>query len=282
MTAPLSHRLRTGKRALLVIEDDPDTAAMIGMYFAGHNFQVDVAPRGDEGLAAARRLLPDLVLLDINLPDMDGYTVCRSLRASPRTGHIPIIFLSEKTSLDERVAGLGAGAQDYVNKPFDLEELRLRIQNLIARSARENTLDPRSSLPTGAWVDEQVRRVRGQAGWHLLECRLDSFQPFVDANGFVAGDEVLQFAGRLLREVVKALGTPEDFVGHPAHDTFLIITAGQDVPSLVERLRARFNEEVQSHYAFMDREQGYVLMRGRDGEMVKTPLMTVQISARAA
>lgn len=282
MTAPLTHRLRTGKRALLVIEDDPDTAAMLGMYFAGHNYQVEVAARGDDGLSAARRLLPDLVLLDINLPDVDGYTICRSLRAAPRTSHIPIVFLSERTSLDERVAGLGAGAQDYVNKPFDLEELRLRIQNLIARSTRENTLDPRSSLPTGAWVDDQVRRARGQAGWHLLECRLDSFQPFVDSNGFVAGDEVLQYAGQLLREVVRELGTPDDFVGHPAHDTFLIITASPHLPALVARLQERFNEAVLSHYSFMDREQGFMLMRGRDGQMLPTPLMTLQVRAQAA
>lgn len=280
MTAPLSHRLRTGKRALLVIEDDPDTSAMLSMYFAGHNYEVDVAARGEEGLAAARRLLPDLVLLDINLPDLDGYTICNGLRESPRTSHIPVVFLTEKDSLSERVRGLGAGAQDYVTKPFDLEELRLRIQNLIARSARENVRDPRSQLPTGAWVDDQVRRARERGGWHILECRLDSFQPFVDSNGFVAGDDVLNFAGQLLREEVKALGTPEDFVGHPAHDTFLVITGAADVPALSARLQSRFNEEVQSHYAFMDREQGYVLMRDRNGQMVQTPLMTLNVSER--
>ncbi len=280
MTAPLSHRLRQGKRALLVIEDDPDTSAMLGMYFAGHNYQVDVAPRGDEGLAAARRLLPDLVLLDINLPDMDGLDVCAGLRQSPRTSHIPVIFLTEKTSLSERVTGLGAGAQDYVTKPFDLEELRLRIQNLIARSARENVLDPRSSLPTGAWVDDQLRRAHERPGWHVLECRLDSFQPFVDLHGFVAGDDVLHFTGQLLRDLVRELGTPEDFVGHPAHATFLIITGAEAVPLLVARLQERFNDEVQAHYSFMDREQGYVLMRDRDGQMVQTPLMTLQVSAR--
>jgi DNA-binding response OmpR family regulator len=280
MTAPLSHRLRQGKRALLVIEDDPDTSAMLGMYFAGHNYQVDVAARGDQGLTAARRLLPDLVLLDINLPDLDGYTICRGLRESPRTSHIPIIFLTEKASLSERVQGLGAGAQDYVTKPFDLEELRLRVQNLIARSARENVLDPRSNLPTGSWVDDQLRRARERAGWHILECRLDSFQPFVDQNGFVAGDEVLQFAGQLLRETIKAMGTPEDFVGHPAHDTFLVITGAADTGPLAAHLQHRFNDEVKSHYSFMDREQGYVLMRGRDGQMVQTPLMTLTVSER--
>lgn len=280
MTAPLTHRLRTGKRALLVVEDDPDTSAMLYVYFSGHNFEVDVAGRGEEGLAAARRLLPDLVLLDINLPDLDGYTICQRLRESPRTSHIPVIFLSEKGTLSERVQGLGAGAQDYMTKPFDLEELRLRVQNIIARSVRENVRDPRSLLPTGTWVDDQVRRARERGGWRLLECRLDSFQAFVDLNGFVAGDEVLQFAGQVLREEVKALGTPEDFIGHPAHDTFLVITAGADVPALVARLQARFNEQVLSHYSFMDREQGYVLMRDPSGQMVQTPLMTLKVTER--
>ncbi len=280
MTAPLTARLRQGKHALLVIEDDPDTSALLGVYFGGHNYQVDTATRGDEGLVAARRLLPDLVLLDINLPDMNGIDVCGRLRASPRTSHIPIIFLTEKNSLSERVSGLSAGAQDYVTKPFDLEELRLRIQNLIARSARENVLDPRSSLPTGAWVDDQLRRAHDRPGWHVLECRLDSFQPFVDSNGFVAGDDVLHFAGQLLLDLIRELGTPEDFVGHPAHDTFLIITGSQAVPLLTARLRERFNDEVQAHYSFMDREQGYVLMRDRDGQMARTPLMTLRITAR--
>jgi GGDEF domain-containing protein len=125
-----------------------------------------------------------------------------------------------------------------------------------------------------------VRRAHGRAGWHILECRLDSFQPFVDQNGFVAGDEVLQFAGQLLRDTIKSLGTPEDFVGHPAHDTFLVITGAADPAPLRAHLQDRFNDEVQSHYSFMDREQGYVLMRDRDGQMVQTPLMTLQISER--
>ena len=280
MTAPLTARLRTGRRAILVVEDDPDTAAMLSVYFAGHHYDVDTAARGEEGLAAARRLLPDMVLLDINLPDLDGYAICRGLRESPRTSHIPVIFLSEKGTLSERVQGLGAGAQDYITKPFDLEELRLRVQNIIARSARENMRDPRSELPTGAWVDDQVRRARERGGWQVLECRLDGYQTFVDLNGFVAGDEVLQFTGQLLRAEVKALGTPEDFIGHPAHDTFLIVTGTPDTAPLAERLQARFDEEVLSHYSFMDREQGYVLVRDQTGQMVPAPLMKLKVSVR--
>jgi PleD family two-component response regulator len=271
-------RLRQGKRVLLVIEDDPDTSSLLGMYFSGYEYDVTLASRGDEGLAAARRKLPDVILLDIGLPDIDGYAVCSALRASPRTSHIPVIFLSEKASVSDRVAGLGAGAQDYITKPFDLEELRLRVQNLISRSLRDNLVDPRSKLPTSSWLDEQLGRGRERPGWHVLECRIEAFQPFVDQNGFMAGDDVLKFIGQLLREVVDQLGSAEDFIGHPARSTFVILTGAADAAELARQLQARFNEDVQAHYSFMDREQGYLLLRGAGGEMVQAPVMTMNVT----
>ncbi len=274
----MTGRLRQGKRILLVVEDDPDTSSLLSMYLTGHNYEVVVASRGEEGVAAARQRLPDVVVLDIGLPDIDGYAVCNALRDSPRTSHIPIVFLSEKATVHDRVTGLGAGAQDYITKPFDLEELRLRLHNLIARSLRENLVDPRSKLPTGPWLDEQLRRTRGRPGWHVLECRIASFQPFVDQNGFMAGDEVLKFTGQLLREVVDQMGTPEDFIGHPAHDTFLILTAIPDTTGLANQLRARFDEDILAHYSFMDREQGYLLLRGPGDETTRAPLMTMKIT----
>jgi CheY-like chemotaxis protein len=273
----MTSRTRQGKRVLLVIEDDPDTSSLLGMYFTGYDYDVAVAGRGEEGVDVARRRLPDVVLLDIGLPDIDGYAVCNELRASPRTSHIPIVFLSEKASANDRVAGLGAGAQDYITKPFDLEELRLRVQNLISRSLRDNLIDPRSKLPTGAWLDEQMRRGRERPGWHVLECRIAAYQPFVDQNGFMAGDDVLKFSGQLLREVVDHFGTPEDFVGHPAHNSFVILTGAADPAALAEQLQTRFNEGVQAHYSFMDREQGYLLLRGAGGEMIQSPLMTLEV-----
>ena len=280
MTGPLP----SGSRRLLVVEDDPDTANLLKYYFSGHHFTVEIAARGGDALASARRHAPDLVLLDIMMPDMDGYEVCQELRQSPRPGHIPIIFLTERSSQTDRVTGVGAGAQDYVTKPFDVEELRLRVQNLIARTERENMVDPRTGLPTGRLIDEQLKRLSGQPGWTVLECRLEAFRPFLDVNGFVAGDNVLMFAAALLREAVDHSGTPDDFIGQPANDAFLIITAAPDVPGLKARLEERFNSEVQAHYSFAEREQGYMQMSDQrgGGEMIHVPLMTLGVTARPA
>jgi CheY-like chemotaxis protein len=252
------------------------------MYFSGHDYEVETTARGEDALAAARRRLPDLVLLDIGLPDMDGFAVCQQLRASPRTSHLPIIFLTERRAQSDRTQGLSAGAQDYITKPFDLEELRLRANNLIARSARENLVDPRTNLPTGPWIEEQLTRVRGRAGWSLLECHIESFQPFVDSNGFVAGDDVLKFSARLFRGIIDQLGTPEDFIGHPSNVMFVVITKAADSQALAQQLQTRFNVEVQAHYAFMDREQGFVLIRDKDGQLAQAPLMTLNVVRRAA
>jgi DNA-binding response OmpR family regulator len=276
----MTGRLRQGKRVLLVIEDDPDTANMLSMYFSSQDYRLVVVGRGDEGIAAARQQLPDLILLDIILPDTDGYVVCGQLRASPRTGHIPIIFLSEKGSLSERVAGLGAGAQDYITKPFDLEELRLRIKNLIARSLNDNLVDPRTNLPTGRWLDEQVKRARERPGWHVLEARIEGFRSFVDQYGFLAGDEVLSFTSRLLAETADKIGTREDIVGQPAQTSFLILTGAADPGGLAGELQTRFAAEVPAHYSFMDREQGFMLLRTASGQMEPAPLMTLQVSLR--
>jgi CheY-like chemotaxis protein len=275
--------LRQGPRRLLVVEDDPDTANLLKIYFSTHNYEVQIAASGAEALAEVQRRVPDLVLLDIVLPDpqLDGYAVLKALRSSPRTNYVPVVFLTGKKQQSDQVTGLGLGAQDYVVKPFDLEELRLRLKNILVRTEREHLTDPRTDLPTGRLADEQMRSVSGRPGWQLVTCRLNSFQPFVDLNGFAAGDDVLKFAAQLLEEVVAQAGTPQDLMVHPANDTFVVLTAG-DGAALAARLQARFNRDVLVHYSFMDREQGHILIRGAEGQMVQAPLMTLAVSARPA
>lgn len=267
---------------ILVVEDDPDTANLLKLYFSGHGYGVDIAERGLEALDMARQHVPDLVLLDIMLPELDGYAICQALRNSPRTAYVPVIFLSEKTSPSDKRAGLGVGAQDYVTKPFDLEELRLRIQNLIARHERENMLDPRSGLPTGRIVDEQLRLISGKVNWHVIECRIEAFRPFLDLNGFAAGDDVLKFTAALIREAVSQHGSPEDFVGHPANDTFLILSRDPDPTALAHELSRHFNADVLTHYSFVDREQGYITIRDNSDQWVQAPLMTLTTNVRLA
>jgi len=146
------------KHRLLIVEDDFDIAKMLQIYFNSLGYEIFLAPRGSEALGKTRQNMPHLIILDIMLPDIDGYEVCRCLRTQPRTSRIPIIFLTHKDERSDKIQGLELGADDYVTKPFDIEELRLRVKNAIARSERENLTEPCTNLPTGRLIEDQLRQ----------------------------------------------------------------------------------------------------------------------------
>ena len=121
---------------LLLIEDDHDVAEMLIMYFSSHKYEVLHADTGVEGIEIARSKFPALILLDVMLPFMDGYDVCIRLRQTPMTKFIPILFLTQRDERAAKVKGLELGADDYITKPFDVDELRLRVQGSIRRATR--------------------------------------------------------------------------------------------------------------------------------------------------
>jgi PleD family two-component response regulator len=266
-----------GKARLLVVEDDIDIGNMLKIYFSGMEFDVDVAMRGKDALEKTKQVLPHLIVLDIMLPDIDGYEVCRNLRTNMRTSHIPVIFLTQKDERSDKLQGLELGADDYITKPFDIEELKLRVQGAIRRSERESLTDPRSGLPAGRLIEDQLRRIIRQRGWALLDARVNNFEPFKDVYGFVAGDDVLRFTSMMIGEVVDEVGTTSDFIGHAGGDNFIILTTEEKAEGIKTRLKERFDNEVQTHYNFMDRQQGFVQAPTAEGTTVKVPFMTMSI-----
>ncbi len=266
-----------GKARLLVVEDDFDISNMLKIYFTSLGYDVDIAARGADALEKTHQVLPHLIVLDIMLPDIDGYEVCRNLRSSTRTSHIPVIFLTQKDERSDKLQGLELGADDYITKPFDIEELKLRVMGAIRRSEREALTDPRSGLPAGRLIEEQLRLTIRQSNWAYMDIRINHFEQFKDVYGFVAGDDVLRFTAMMMSEVVDEMGKATDFLGHAGGDNFIVITDVEAAGGIRERLKSRFAEEIQTHYNFMDRQQGYMMAASETGQMEKTPLMTLSI-----
>ena len=265
-----------GKPRLLVVEDDIDIGNMLKIYFSSLDFDVDVAIRGSDALEKTKQVLPHLIVLDIMLPDIDGYEVCRNLRTSMRTSHIPVIFLTQKDERSDKLQGLELGADDYITKPFDIEELKLRVQGAIRRSERESLTDPRSGLPAGRLIEEQLRKIIREKEWALMDIRVNNFDSFRDVYGFVAGDDVLRFAAMMMGEVVDETGTSSDFIGHAGGDNFVIITTENAALSLKQSLKERFAAEVLTHYNFIDRQQGYMIAQAANGPE-NVPFMTLAV-----
>ncbi|GAB4496838.1 MAG: response regulator [Anaerolineales bacterium] len=266
-----------GKHRILIVEDDSDISNMLRIYFSGQGYDVDIAPRGSDALDKTRQGLPHLIVLDIMLPDIDGYEVCRRLRTNTRTSHIPVIFLTQKDERSDKLHGLELGADDYITKPFDIEELKLRVQRAIERAEMQNLTDPRSGLPAGRLIEEELRRIIRRDGWALMDVRINYFDPFKEVYGFVAGDDVIRFTTMMMNEVIDEFGTPDDFIGHAGGDNFIIITNEGNAASVRDRIKERYRSEVLSHYNFMDREQGFIVASDNTGNPVQVPLMSIAI-----
>jgi GGDEF domain-containing protein len=147
----------------------------------------------------------------------------------------------------------------------------------IRRSERESLTDPRSGLPAGRLIEEQLRRIIREENWALLDVRISDFEPFRDVYGFVAGDDVLRFTAMLIGETVDEVGSSADFIGHAGGDNYIIITTDQSAAALKQNLKSRFAADVLTHYNFIDRQQGFMQAPKADGGMEKVPFMTFAI-----
>ena len=263
---------------MLIVEDDSDISNMLRIYFQSQGYEVAVAQSGEDALEMCRQQLPHIIVLDIMLPDMDGYDVCRELRNNLRTSHIPIIFLTQKDERSDKIHGLELGADDYITKPFDLKELSLRVKNAMARAQYESLTNPTTGLPSGGLIEEQLRGLIQRGDWGIIYVGIQGISAFNEVYGFVAGEEVLRFAAMVLGRAVDQAGTSNDFVGHIGGDDFIIIAAQKGlIPPIVEDLRQRFDTDVGAHYDWETRRQGYLIVRDEAGNETKADLMTLSV-----
>jgi DNA-binding response OmpR family regulator len=244
------------KSTILIVEDDLDIADMLNAYFRVQGYEVQTVNWGEDGVRACQTNAPDLVILDIRLPDIDGFEVARRLRSNRKTQEIPIIFLTEKRERGDRLKGLELKADDYITKPFDIQELRLRVRNALQRLRQGSLTNPVTSLPEGSLVDEALNVGLSRSEVALMVVSLKNINRFREIYGFVASDDLLRAVSFMVRDAVRDLGTPEDFIGHLTTSDFLIITRHAHAPVLRDRIRKRLEQSFDYFYSDQDREMG--------------------------
>ncbi|MFN8404776.1 MAG: response regulator [Anaerolineales bacterium] len=247
------------KAKILIVEDDLDIAEMLNAYFRVQGYEVFTVNWGEDGVRAAQTILPNLVILDIRLPDIDGFEVARRIRSDRRTNEIPIIFLTEKRDRVDRLQGFEVGADDYITKPFDVQELRLRVRNALKRVNQASLTNPVSGLPEGALVEEKLSDVIHKSGLSLLHIAILNLQAFRDSYGFVASDDVLRAISLMILNTLKETGSPEDFLGHLGPSDFVIVLSPETLLPFQEKIKARLQQSLDYFYPLSDREQAVKL-----------------------
>jgi DNA-binding response OmpR family regulator len=263
---------------LLVVEDNEEIAQMVTLFLATRGFKVSVAPDAAAALRMVRESLPDLILLDIGLPDINGYELLKTLRQNPRTRHLPTIIVTQRKQKPDRIAGLEMGADDYITKPFDPDELGLRVQNLVSRATRDNLINPHTSLPAQKITQEELAKARLKPERAVLQFRLRYVTDFLDLYGALAYGDLLRHIALLMNRTLNELGAAYDFLGQQDDETFIIITSPEKAGALCQTVAARFDLEAPRHYSLAERQGDQVKVKDAAGHERLVPLMQFEIT----
>ena len=264
---------------ILVADDDPDLRDILHAVLEPAGFAVTEAADGMLALEAIRAHPPDLIILDYMMPHLTGPEVCQRLKQDALLQHIPIIMLTGKSETQDKVYGIHAGADDYLVKPFEPQELVARVTMVLRRAARDLDANPLTRLPGNMSIQHELeRRLATQEPLAVCYVDLDRFKAFNDHYGFQRGDEVIQRTAALLLEASKRCGTPKDFVGHIGGDDFIILTQPQHAEKLCDAIVREFDVMALQCYDEVDRARGYLLHTDRKGQAVKIPILSMSIA----
>lgn len=252
------------KATILIVEDDLDVAEMLNAYFQVQGYEVHTVNWGEDGVRAAQSNTPDIIILDIRLPDIDGFEVARQLRNNRKTKEIPILFLTERRERVDRLRGLELRAEDYITKPFDIQELRLRVRNTLRRAKQGTLTNPVTGLPEGELVDEQLNAWLEDSTPALFVISLVNLERFKEVYGFVASDDLLRAVGLMLQDLLREAGSGDQFIGHLTLSDFVILAHLESRAAFSEKLRKRLQQSFDYFYRDQDRAEGVFREQGLD------------------
>lgn len=262
---------------ILVVEDELLIARLLKETLEIEGYQVVTVLNGEDAVQFALRETPQLIILDIMLPDIDGFEVIRRLREHPKSMHIPIIVLSALGEPEHKAQAFEKDVDDYITKPFHTEELLARVRRQLRR-LQQSCLSPLTGLPGGLQVVRAINDKLGNSDpWSILYLDLDHFKAFNDVYGFLAGNDMIMLVGRICQQVVHRYGNAADFVGHVGGDDFIILTTPDLAETLCRQIVANYREESMAFYQSEDRERGFISGVDRKGRAYQFPLVSLSI-----
>ena len=269
---------------ILVVDDDRDVCRSIEVILRLEGYDVRVAHGGEEAVAEATKVHPDLVLVDMMMPGMDGNEVTKRLRHDPRTASASIIMLTARALPADKVLGLTAGCDDYIVKPYEPTELVARVQSALRRSRQMREISPLTGLPGNFQITHQLEGLVGgnSPPFAVLYADLDDFKAYNDHYGFMRGDEAIRASGRLLTEALARVTTEPPFAGHIGGDDFVLITGADKAEPLAQDIVRNFDAMAPSLYDEEDRQRGFIEVADRRGVLHHYGFLSVSVGVASS
>lgn len=264
---------------ILVVDDDAEIRGIIKEYLEEQGYHVITAEKGQTGLQLATKEKPDLVVLDVELPDVSGHDVCKEMRKNSSLVHTPVVMLTANNLEKDEISGLKAGADDYITKPFKPVRLLARIQTAINRNQRELDANALTHLPGNKTIFSEIQsRIQGNAPYSVLYTDLNNFKAFNDRYGFLRGDHAIRLTADVLSKAFAHTRAGPGFLGHVGGDDFIGIMDTHWVQALCQEIIVAFDAAIKSLYDVEDRKRGTIISLNRKGEKVPVPIMGIAIA----
>lgn len=265
------------KLKILAVDDELDILDLIEATLESE-FIVEKTDTGNTALTKLKEMAPDLLILDYMLPDINGDEICKKIREDNLLMNLPILMLTGKGEVEDKVKGLEAGADDYMTKPFLPQELIARIRMLIRRSSLNLDANPLTRLPGNISINKELEnKLNTKEKFAVLYIDIDNFKVLNDYYGFGKGDEIIKETSRILVEALQAKGRSSDFIGHIGGDDFVIITSLDKSEIIAKEIIDKFDNFSPSFFDTKDREKGYIEAKNREGETNKFGFTTISI-----
>jgi PleD family two-component response regulator len=262
----------------LVVDDDDQVLRLVKRVLERAGFECVTVSDGHSAHDAAVEWRPDIILLDLMIGEVTGDDIMAQLRDDFRTRLIPVVVLTARDSLKDKVEHLLSGADDYVTKPFIPEELVARLRAVITRSTTTRGLSPLTGMSGNSDILREIsHRLASSERFAVLYPDIDSFKSYNDHYGFLRGDDVIKTLATIILEVLEERHSNHHFAGHVGGDDFVILTEPVLAESIAEDITRRFDAAIPALYDPPDRDQGWIESEERNGSILRTPLVSVSI-----
>lgn len=265
---------------ILVVDDQQFYRHRVETELVAVGYRVRTAASGEEAIAAIQERVPDLVLLDMRMPGIDGTEVCRQLKGSARTVSVPVIMLTVVDGLDEKVEALRCGANDYlIKKSCPMSELTVRVKNALDLRDINRDASPLTKLPGNAEIERQLRqRVASGVPFAYLSIDIDDFKAFNDLYGHLQGDHLILATAEMLRRQAEEHGSGSAFVGHVGGDDFIVMCTPESAPTLADACARGFDAMIADHIEARERKRGFIEVVGRTGQAERHRLTSLTVA----
>ena len=263
---------------IMIIVNEKESQDFLAALLMGEGYKVEICSNQKDALEIMTKGHFSLVISDYQAPYINGIEICKTVRNSFNLRHITIILLIANKDPMEKIKVIYAGADDYIDKPFQPGELLARVKASLVRMSRDLNANPLTKLPGNVSILKELQaRIKSQSRFAVGYLDLNKFKAFNDHYGFEMGDRVIRHVASIIVKALEKFGNASDFLGHIGGDDFIFITTPDCIEEICDKIVKEFDKSIASFYKQEDRERGHIVTKNRSGQLSKIPFLSLSI-----